>query len=272
MSILGKIQRHALFESRHISARHVDVWCPPGYSDGKERMPVIYMHDGQNLFEPISSIGGKSWGMDAAIVKLMQTGITRGVIVVGIWNSDIRWREYMPQKPYESDALNHQREAFINRAGGDAISDAYLNFLVDEVKPFIDSNYRTLPDQRNTFVMGSSMGGLISLYAISQYPTVFFGAGCLSTNWPAGGHELVNELAGNLPEASNHKLYFDYGTLGLDASYEPFQKRMDDHLGAAGYKENVNWQTRKFEGADHNEAAWRARVEIPLSFLLSESN
>jgi len=268
MSILGTIQSFENFESKFVAPRHVDVWCPPGYSDGDERHPVIYMHDGQNLFAPISSISGMDWGMDEAITHLMDAKKIGGAIVVGIWNTELRWREYMPQKPYWSLALHRHHEAFIERSGGDPASDSYLKFLVEAVKPFVDSNYRTLPDQRNTFVMGSSMGGLISLYAISEYPDVFYGAGCLSTNWPAGEHELVNEMARTLPDPASHKLYFDYGTEGLDALYEPYQAQMDKHLREAGYVENENWMTRKFEGASHNEAAWRARMELPLTFLL----
>ena len=271
MNIVGAIQRHEYFGSKFITPRNVDVWFPRGYSENRERYPVIYMHDGQNLFVPISSIGSTDWGMDEAIVRLMDAKKIRGAIVVGIWNTEIRWREYMPQKPYWTLGLQRHHEAFINRAGGDPVSDSYLKFLVDEVKPFIDSNYRTLADQANTFVMGSSMGGLISLYAISEYPDVFYGAACLSTNWPAGEHELVSEMAKSLPDQNTHKLYFDFGTEGLDALYEPYQKQMDEYLGKAGYTENENWTTRKFEGAPHNETAWRARVEIPLSFLLSNS-
>lgn len=268
MNILGTIQRNENFESKFVARRHVDVWCPPGYSEGNERYPVIYMHDGQNLFVPISSIGGVSWGMDEAITQLMDSKKMRGAIVVGIWNTDIRWREYMPQKPYWTLALHRHHEAFVARAGGDPLSDSYLRFLVEEVKPFVDSKYHTLPDQRNTYVMGSSMGGLISLYAVSEYPDVFHGAGCLSTNWPAGEHELVNEMAKIVPDPASHKLYFDYGTEGLDSLYEPYQAQMDKHLLELGYADDVNWMTRKFEGASHNETAWRARVELPLTFLL----
>jgi predicted alpha/beta superfamily hydrolase len=269
MNIVGTIQRHAGFPSKFVAARNVDVWLPPDYSEEK-RYPVLYMHDGQNIFEPISSIGGVAWEIDKAITRLVEEKKIPSVIVVGIWNSDIRWREYMPQKAYEAPAFEKNRMAFIERAGGDSVSDSYLKFLVEEVKPFVDANYRTLPDQQNTFIMGSSMGGLISLYAISQYPDVFHGAGCLSTHWLAGFNELVDEMAKILPDPTTHKLYFDYGTLGQehDARYEPYQLQMDKHLRKAGYIEQ-NWMTRKFEGADHNESAWRARVEIPLEFLLS---
>ena len=267
MSIVGTIQRYDDFPSNFVTARNLDVWLPPDYSEDK-RYPVLYMHDGQNIFEPISSIGGVSWEMDKAITRLAEAKKIPSVIVVGVWNSDIRWREYMPQKAYEAAGFEMNRKSFVKRAGAGPISDSYLNFLVKEVKNFIDANYPTLPDQRNTFIMGSSMGGLISLYAISQYPDVFHGAGCLSTHWSAGMNELVHEIARMLPDPKSHKLYFDYGTKGLDAKYEPFQLQMDEHLRRAGYTES-NWLTRKFKGAGHNETAWRTRVEIPLLFLLS---
>ncbi len=132
----------------------------------------------------------------------------------------------------------------------------------------IDARYRSLPDQPNTFVMGSSMGGLISLYAIEQYPEVYFGAGCLSTHWIAGENLLVDYLGARLPAPADHRLYFDFGTITLDEAYEPFQIRMDGWLERAGYARGRNWTTLKFEGAAHTEAAWRARVDLPLRFLL----
>ena len=268
MNVLGTIQRHENFPSKFIDPRNVDVWLPPDYiEDG--RYPVLYMHDGQNLFEPISSIGGIAWEIDKAITKLLEANKIPRVIVVGVWNiGNIRWREYMPQKPYESPALEKHRDEILEKAGADPTSDAYLKCLAEEIKPFVDANYPTLSDQQNTFIMGSSMGGLSSLYAVCQYPEVFHGAGCLSIHWSAGRQELVDEMARMLPDPGSHKLYFDHGTKGLDADYEPHQKQMDEHLREQGYEENKNWITRKFDGADHNETAWRARVEIPLEFLL----
>ena len=269
MNILGALERHEMYRSRFIAPRHVDVWVPPGYFENIEDCyPVLYMHDGQNLFDSAMAFGGSGWEVDKAISRLMGAKKICGALVVGIWNTDRRWREYMPQKPYESLALDQHHETFINTYGGPPMSDAYLQFVVEELKPFIDSNYRTFRDQPHTCVIGSSMGGLVSLYAISQYPEIFGSAGCLSTNWPAGENELVDEMAHNLPDAQSHKLYFDYGTEGLDAFYGPYQKRMDEHLRNTGYVENQNWMTLQFAGADHSETAWRARVEIPLSFLL----
>lgn len=267
MSMAGTIQRHENFVSKFVETRNIDVWLPPDYSEDKN-FPVLYMHDGQNLFEAGSSVGDARWALDRTIARLVNANRIRSAIVVAVWNTDSRWREYMPQKVFEASAFEKYRETFIEHANGMPLSNAYLDFLVKEVKLFIDTNYHTLADQQNTFVMGSSMGGLISLYAVSRFPYVFFGAGCLSTHWPAGMEVLVDEMANTLPYHATHKLYFDYGTEGLDAQYEPFQKRMDAHLREAGYEEGKNWLTRRFEGADHNEAAWRERAAIPLEFLL----
>jgi predicted alpha/beta superfamily hydrolase len=268
MSITGALDHFENFYSKYVDFRNVDVWFPHGYTyQTDDRYPVLYMHDGQNLFDHPAAFGGQSWRVDQAMSRLVGEGKVPGAIVVGVWNSGIRWREYMPQKPYDAPALHKYHPIILERAGGPPISDAYLKFLVEELKPFIDKKYRTLPDHGNTFVMGSSLGGLISLYAISEYPQVFGGAGSISTHWAAGGFELVDEMARRLPDPATHKLYFDFGTETLDAEYEPFQRRMDEHLRKAGYREHENWVTQKFEGAEHSERSWRERVHIPLEFL-----
>ncbi|MCP5159656.1 MAG: alpha/beta hydrolase [Gammaproteobacteria bacterium] len=265
----GVIKRHADFPSRYITPRHVDVWCPPDNEmSSATRYPVIYMHDGQNLFDSALSFIGVDWGMDEAMMHLIRENRYPGAIIVGIWNSPLRLREYMPQKPLILSQGQHILNRFMEQTGGEPLSDGYLKFLVDELKPFIDTHYPTLPDPAHTLVMGSSMGGLISLYALIEYPNVFSGAGCLSTHWPRGEAVLVDALGAALPRAGRHRLYFDYGTETLDADYEPWQQRMDQWLQAAGYREGQDWLTRRFEGAEHSERAWRARVHIPLGFLL----
>jgi predicted alpha/beta superfamily hydrolase len=268
-AIPGAVTRHADFPSRYVAARPIDVWAPPGYTnDPTLHLPVIYMHDGQNLFETGHAYGGVDWGVREAMLGLIERGRTPGAIIVGVWNTSIRWREYMPQQALDAVENRELRQQFIQQLGGEPVTDHYLRFLVQEVKPFIDAHYRTLPDRANTLVMGSSMGGLASLYAISQYPQVYGAAGCLSTHWTAGGEPLVRFMGAHLPPPDGRRLYFDFGTQGLDEHYEPFQRVMDGLLQAAGYRQGVDWVTRKFEGADHNEAAWRERVHIPLDFLL----
>jgi enterochelin esterase-like enzyme len=207
--------------------------------------------------------------VDTAITRLMEAGQIPGAIVVGMWSTNQRWREYMPQNLLEIPQGEHLRRPFIAQNGGLPLSNAYLQFLVSELKPFIDANYPTLQDRGSAFIMGSSMGGLVSLYAIEEYPQVFGGAGCLSTHWPAGGDALVDFLGNHLPTPGSHRLYFDFGTQTLDAAYELFQLQMDQKLEQAGYRAGMDWITRKFPGADHSEAAWRQRVDLPLLFLLT---
>jgi predicted alpha/beta superfamily hydrolase len=265
----GEIYRHADFPSRQIPTRHVDVWCPPGYAaSGDARYPVLYMHDGQNLFDPALSYIGVDWGMDEAMVRLMGEGVP-GAIIVGIWNTDKRLCEYMPQKPLASPKAEKLLPSFVRQYGGLPMSDAYLRFIVDELKPFVDRAYRTLPWREHTFIMGSSMGGLVSLYALCEYPNVFGGAGCLSTHWPIGKNLLTAYVKASLPAPGLHRIYFDYGTETTDATYEPYQRRVDGVMRAAGYREGVDWITRKYPGAEHSERAWRERVHIPLQFLLA---
>ncbi|MBC7931243.1 MAG: alpha/beta hydrolase [Rubrivivax sp.] len=266
--ITGVLKRHEQFSSKFVAARNVDVWLPAGYARGKRRRyPVVYMHDGQNVFDPRTAYGGVEWGVDETITRLVQSGVLREAIVVGIWNSPKRFAEYMPRKAVPFSNTKDIKNIALDTQD-EIISDDYLKFLVRELKPFIDSRYRTMRDRANTFVMGSSMGGLISAYAISEYPRVFGGAACVSTHWPAGDGAGIEYLKTHMPDPRTHKLYFDYGTATLDAQYEPYQKRMDEVMLAAGYTEGKNWVTRKFEGAQHSEKSWSARVDIPLVFFL----
>ena len=266
----GYLDRYQDFPSNKIPARNVDVWYPqlyieqPGY-----HFPVVYMHDGQNLFDPELAFKGVDWGMDETIEGLINEGLVPGMIVVGIWNTPQRDREYMPRKPLLASRSQSILKRIQLRLEGLPTSDAYLQFIVEELKPFIDANYRTLPDQPHTFVMGSSMAGLISAYALSEYPDVFGGAGCLSPHWPYRDGILVEYFGQALPRAGRHKLYFDFGTQGLDADYEPYQQKLDQYLTRLGYHYGEDWITEKFEGDDHFEQAWRERVHLPLRLFLS---
>jgi predicted alpha/beta superfamily hydrolase len=266
--VTGTVLRYPAFHSSHVAARNVDVWLPPSYGkDPTKRYPVLYMHDGQNLFDPATSYGNVDWAVDEAMTSLVEKGAVREAIVVGIWNTPKRREEYMPQRAVQGNVhMNVPGAEDLDAT--DIVSDRYLEFLVKELKPFIDTTYRTLPGRADTFVMGSSMGGLISQYAMSQYPDVFGGAGCVSTHWPAGNGIALDDFAAHLPDPATHKYWFDYGTATLDASYEPYQQRADAILRKGGYVEGQNWITRKFEGAEHSEKAWRLRVDQPLVFLL----
>ena len=267
--VTGVVKSLGTVGSKYVAARRVDVWLPPGYDAGRRRRyPVLYMHDGQNLFDPQTSYIGVDWGVDEAMTRLIAGGKVREAVVVGVWNTPQRVAEYMPQKALAGLDPSRADEMF-RPALSEPLADNYLKFLVTELKPLVDARFRTLPGREDTLIMGSSMGGLISLYALSEYPKVFGGAGCVSTHWPAAGGAAVEYFRTRLPDPATHKIYFDYGTETLDAHYEPFQKRVDAMMEAAGYREGKNWVTKKFPGDEHSERAWRRRVHVPLEFLLA---
>lgn len=272
----GRVVRLPDFASKHVQARNVDIWLPDGYDAGTGTYDVLYMHDGQNLFDPALCLTtGVAWEVDATLTRLQTEGAVRPTIVVGIWNSPLRFWEYVPAAPFRAMPAASQAA----RKGGkvvEPLSDEYLKFLVTELKPYIDAHYRTAPGRAHTWVAGSSMGGLISLYAALEYPKVFGGAACLSTHWPLSKGDtnpsdftdaMLAYLAKKLPRRQRPLLYFDYGTATLDALYEIHQRRVDALLQASGYDAR-NHLSRKYEGAAHNEAAWQARLHVPLTFLL----
>lgn len=258
-------KEHQAFKSKYIPARDVKVMLPRGYN-AKKSYPVIYMHDGQMLFDSTTTWNKKEWGVDEVVDSLIKTQKIKSVIVVGINNNKNRYLEYMPNKPQEELKMMERMDEF----KGQILSDEYLKFIVEELKPFIDDNYSTQTNRDNTFILGSSMGGLISCYAISEYPDVFGGAACMSTHWPALNGVFLKYVQRNLPDPETHKIYFDFGTKTLDSLYEPYQLKVDSMMKERAYKLDSNWMTRKFEGAIHDEDAWRDRLHIPLEFLLGK--
>ena len=281
----GTLKRHESFYSHYITARHIDVWLPEGYSVTR-KYSVIYMHDGQMLFDSATTWNKQTWDADDVITKLLQENKINDIIVVGIWNGGTtRHTDYFPQKPFESLILEQKEKIFTAaRANGNSVfneqkinSDNYLKFLVKELKPFIDKNYSTYKDRSHTFIAGSSMDGLISMYAICEYPKVFGGAACMSTHWPGifsmEGNPIpdafINYLKTNLPDPKKHKIYFDYGTATLDALYPPLQQKADEVMKEKGFT-GKNWITKEFPGEDHSEKAWHKRLHIPLTFLLGK--
>jgi len=266
----GRLEHYKPFYFKLIAPRPVDVWLPDAVKlNTQERYPVIYMHDGQNLFDPETSFLGVDWGMADAVDRLIREGLIPPAIVVGIWSATARGREYGPAKAVNDYASPAERKKYL-RDFGKPVSDDYLRAIVNELKPFIDGTFPTRPDPAGTVIMGSSFGGLISLYAVCEYPQIFGGAGCLSTHWPAANGATIPYLADKLPNPETHRIYFDYGTEALDAQYEPYQIRADAVMRKGGFQESVNWITKKFPGEEHSERAWRKRVHIPLQFLLAQ--
>jgi len=270
----GKLVTLPAFEFHRIAPRPVHVWLPDGYP-GKQPYAVLYMHDGQMLFDSRTTWNHQEWGVDEVAGQLQAAGRTMPFIVVAIENvSETRHQDYFPQKaralmPASARAEDHP----FNRE--ELRADRYLKFLVAQLKPYIDSRFRVYTDAGHTFIAGSSMGGLISLYATLEYPQVFSAAAAMSTHWPGIKPEdalpvaaaIRAYLRNNLPAPGTHRLYFDRGSETLDAYYPPLQQKVDAIMRAAGYR-SPDWQTRVFEGHAHDEISWRARLAEPLLFLL----
>jgi len=278
----GTLTKVTLASSETGISRNIDIWLPDDY-DTTRKYSVIYMHDGQMLFDSTTTWNRQEWGVDEAVSGLMAGNAIKPCIIVGVWNRDkYRYTEYFPEKALNFLSKRKQARMIRKAMMGKAQGDSYLRYLVNDVKPYIDANYSTLTDSENTLIMGSSMGGLISLYAICEYPEIFGGAGCLSTHLPMKGVNLFtrkdnrvarafrNYLSEKLPPAARHMIYFDYGTETLDKWYEAYQKKVDALIEKAGYISGENWKTMKFEGDDHSEKSWSRRLDIPLKFLLGQ--
>lgn len=281
----GRLIRIENFHSEFVTARNIDIWLPKGYSE-REKYAVLYMHDGQMLFDPNTTWNKQAWNADDVASGLMKSRKIRKFIVVGIWNGGAtRHADYFPQKPFEQ--LSQQQKdtvtARLQKMGRTTeifrpCSDQYLKFIVKELKPYIDQHYSVAGDRENTFIAGSSMGGLISMYAICEYPEIFGGAACLSTHWP-GIFSIENNpvpdaflryMMEKLPDPETHKIYFDCGDQTLDALYPPIQQKVDSVMISRGYHQS-DWMTQYFPGADHSEKSWSERLHIPLKFLFEKT-
>ncbi|HEY5565269.1 MAG TPA: alpha/beta hydrolase-fold protein [Rhodothermia bacterium] len=266
----GRLVRHLNFSSEHVESRNVDVWLPEGYDRQKDRTySVVYLHDGQNLFDPALSFSGIDWGIHESLSLLQDEGRIRDTIAVGIWNTPKRLLRYMPKRPFDLARDSTYINLWLEEHGNAPASDRYIEFIVSELKPFIDDQYRVRPEAADTFIMGASMGALVSLYALCEYPDVFGGAGCLSTSWTVAGDIFMPYLEQQLPPPGRHRFYFDYGQEALIKGYTKLQERATKIAIRAGYSEGVDWIVHEFPDHDHSERAWRERVAVPLELLLS---
>lgn len=230
--------------------RTIRLYLPASYGSTDRRYPVLYMHDGQNLFDAATGYAGE-WEVDEALDKLAASGKLE-LIVVGIDNGgELRNQELVP---------------FVHPEIAKAEGDAYLKFIVDDLKPFIDSNYRTMPDREHTGLMGSSLGGLITHYAGQHYSHVFARFGVLSPSYWVAAENKARLLDPAI--ASNSRWFISMGSEEGGDMVPDFQNvtaELEKKLPA-----NSQLTTRLVEGAEHNEAAWAALMEQALLYLFSE--
>lgn len=281
----GSIVRLDGLSFKAIDPRPVDVWLPEGYPDHAP-YAVLYQHDGQMLFDASQTWNQQEWQVDEIAGALQRDGVVRPFIVVGIHNrADDRHAEYLPQRAFERlDAKQRELQLAQMRTPeqplyrGPVRSDRYLRWLVKELMPVVSARFEVSSHRTDTAIMGSSMGGLISWYALERYPKVFGQAACLSTHWPGGfpaGENLLDdallaEFAAGLPRPGQHRFWFDHGTETLDQYYPALQQQADAILRDRGFGPS-DWVTRVYPGSNHSEQAWSARLADPLLFLFGQA-
>lgn len=250
--------------------RTVSIWLPPAYDapeNADRRYPVIYMTDGQNLFDPRLSNYGVDWGVDEAMVRGMERGAFEPAIIVSHFSTVNRGQEYSPW--HDAPLL--------------------ARMVIEELKPRIDQEFRTLTGPENTFTMGSSMGGLHSMFLVLNYPEVFSACGCVSSHLPFSEAVVARYSGLETPEEPDEvpyfqrdieqgrftppagaRMFFDWGTATLDAGYPEPHAYLRNHLLSLGLVEGEDVLFREYPGAPHNEEAWRERVEDQLVWLLAK--
>ncbi len=233
----------AFFMPQLNTSRRIWIYLPQGYANGKKEYPVMYLHDGQNLFDEMSSAFGSEWGVDECLDSLIAKG-KPACIVVGIDNGQAtRMSEYNPYEFTWKDST--QSKIFLPQG------NEYLSFLIKTLKPFIDKRYRTLSSKENTIIAGSSMGGLISYYAALKYPDVFGKAGVFSPAfWTA---PQIKSLTDSVAKKINAKFFFYMGE-NEGGTYVEDMKDVAERLGSNS--NTMIYSVIDPEG-NHNEKAWR---------------
>jgi predicted alpha/beta superfamily hydrolase len=242
--VTGVLKFHPGVGGPGVAPRMISVWLPPGYdAEPARRYPVLYMHDGQNCFDPARSAFGMEWRMDEEATRLIEAGRIEPLIIVGMdCNGEKRFEEY-------SDG---------------ELGQAYRNYVVQVVKPLIDQTYRTRSEREHTAVMGSSMGGCVSFLLIWEHPEVFSRAGCLSPAFFKPDFARVRAYRG---ERKPIRIYLDNGEVGLEKKLQKGIDQMLALLPKKGFQEGRDYQWFLDPGAEHNENAWAARVWRPLEFM-----
>lgn len=245
--ITGTVQYHPAFKGKGIRDRNIAVWLPPGYdSTGNTKYPVLYMHDGQNAFDPATSAFGTEWGIDETCDSLIKAGVIQPLIVVGIYNTPDRSAEYTPGKS----------------------GTAYMNFIVKQLKPFIDSVYHTNPDAGHTLTGGSSLGGLISFMLAWQHPGVFSKAICMSPAFKINRLDYVEDVNIYKGKKKPVAFYIDNGGVGLDSQLQPGVNAMLSALQRKGYRDGTDVKYTSDIRANHSEASWAKRFPEAITWCM----
>lgn len=259
-SITGTVEFHREFKSKFLlQARDIAVYLPPGYQDQPDASyPVLYLHDGNNLFDKLTSSFGVEWQADETAERLIREGRIEPLIIVGVYNSRDRMNEYTPDRDESRNA------------GG--LGEQYAKMLVQEVIPFIESTYRVRRDRSARGVGGSSLGGLISLYIGQQYPDVFSRCLVISPSLMWNDRALIRSLEEDSAALRNLQIWLDMGTQEgrqIDQFSTAIQdtRALVEVFDAAGLLPGKDYYYQEVYGGEHNEASWAARFDRMLLYL-----
>jgi predicted alpha/beta superfamily hydrolase len=253
-TLTGDFGRHPRFRSRFLPTEHtLIVYRPPGYRDDTvRRYPVLYLQDGQNVFDRATSSTGEEWSVDETAQRLIESGAIEPLIIVGIYHAGQgRIDEYTPTRDPKKNM------------GGKG--DGYARMLVQEIKPFIDRRYRTLRSASNTGLGGSSLGGLLTLHLGLRFPTVFSRLAVLSPSVWWNDRAVVKDVEA-LTSKPPLRIWLDSGT-GEGDEVARDARMLRDALVRKGWVEGQDLIYVEAEGGAHNEQSWATRVEGVLRFL-----
>jgi len=249
--VTGTVEQLGKFSYEGILPRDVTVWLPPDYElHPEKRFPVLYMHDGQNLFDPKTSYMGVDWQIDETADSLIRQGKINSLIIVGIDNTTDRSVEYAPTKK----------------------GMAYMDFIVNKLKPFIDSTFRTKPEREFTATGGSSMGGLISFMLAWTRDDIFSKAICMSPAFVYGNVDFTSYVSSYRAEKKDIELYIDNGGVGLEEILQPGIDKILETLERKDFKLGRDLFYLKDSTANHNEAAWAKRIKTPLLIFYGDKD
>lgn len=245
--VIGNVKYHENMQGNEILERTVVVLLPADYEQNTaKKYPVLYMHDGQNLFDPQTSSFGVDWQIDETLDSLAKIGEIEIPIVVGIYNTRERTEDYTPGRQNKK----------------------YMQFVVETVKPYIDKNYRTKTDRMHTSIGGSSYGGLVSFMLAWEYPQVFSKAFCLSPAFKVGKIDYVENVMKS--EKKDLKFYIDNGGIGLEEQLQPGIDDMLNALQSKGYRENIDFFWILDKEARHFESDWAYRMPKAFQLMFSK--
>ncbi len=236
------------FKPDGLKSRDIIIWLPPDYNTSDQRYPVLYAQDGQNIIDPATSSFGIDWQMDETADSLIRKKEIEPIIIVGIYNTSDRYAEYS-----DTDT-----------------GHIYINSIINQLKPLIDSRYRTLPDKKNTAVIGSSMGGLISFIMMWEYPEVFSKGACLSPAFAYRNFDYTVKVREYAGARKDLRIYIDNGGIGLETELQPGVEKMIGILKDLGYPEEKALKWVFASDAEHNESAWAKRFPEILKYIFGK--